>query len=194
MSVLDAKIVLLGASMVGKTSIVNRVISGIFESDEQPTVGACFSTKTVEIEGVQVNMQIWDTAGQERFRSLAPMYYHNAVAAVLVYDCTNFESLNEAKRWADELIQHCGKDQLKYVVGNKIDLVEQRSVEDAQGQAVADSLDGVFFETSALTGKGIDNLFAHLADSVLHKLLDQRREKSESPKPAEADANAKKCC
>merc|ERR1711974_92550 len=88
----DAKLVLLGNSGVGKTSVVLRYVQGVYSLDQPSTIGASFMTKRMFLDDWKVKLQIWDTAGQERFRSMAPMYYRGASAAILVYDITSVES------------------------------------------------------------------------------------------------------
>ncbi|KAF4693254.1 Ras- protein Rab-5 [Perkinsus olseni] len=105
-TVLHHKLVLLGDASVGKSCIVVRFARGEFYEYQEPTIGAAFMTQTVSPfpdSPVQIKFEIWDTAGQERYRSLAPMYYRGAAAAVVVYDITSRESFEGAKRWVNEL-------------------------------------------------------------------------------------------
>ena len=94
---ISTKLVLLGDSAVGKSSIVSRYIRKEFNEFQEPTIGASFLTSTVEFENNKVKFEVWDTAGQERYRSLAPMYYRGATTAMVVYDITSVESYNRAK-------------------------------------------------------------------------------------------------
>eukprot|EP00045_Choanoeca_perplexa_P000057 m.12878 g.12878 ORF g.12878 m.12878 type:complete len:132 (+) comp10046_c0_seq1:27-422(+) len=106
----EAKIVLLGSQSVGKTSLVLRYVEGTFQAVGSPTIGASFFTHKLTVDGTRVKLQLWDTAGQERFRSMAPMYYRGASAALLVYDVTSANSLEEAKSWAAELQRNTEDD------------------------------------------------------------------------------------
>jgi small GTP-binding protein len=143
-----------------------------------------------------VELQVWDTAGQERFRSMAPIYYRNAVAAIIVYDVTVMETLRSAQRWAEgrmiicvdqtihriaELRLHLPVDMVICVVGNKIDL-SYRCVLREQGQQYADSIHALYSETSALTGEGwatqvpapapvagVSHTFEQLAHAIIAK-------------------------
>lgn len=120
---LEAKVVILGAQGVGKTSIVHRYTSGQFSASSVPsTIGASFLTKKLIVDDVKCRLQIWDTAGQERFRSMAPMYYRGSHAAVIVYDVTSFDSFADVKTWIDELRRNMGGDLIIHVVGSKVDL------------------------------------------------------------------------
>ncbi|KAA1076911.1 hypothetical protein PGT21_023841 [Puccinia graminis f. sp. tritici] len=129
-SQLEAKVVILGMQGVGKTSIVHRYTTGSFSYSLTSTIGASFCTKKLSVDGCKVRLQIWDTAGQERFRSMAPMYYRGANAAILVYDITNQESFLDIQNWLDELRQNMSGDLIIQIVGSKADLApESRAVE-----------------------------------------------------------------
>merc|ERR1712065_7596 len=93
------KLVLLGESAVGKSSLVLRFVKGQFHEYQESTIGAAFLTQTVCLDDTTVKFEIWDTAGQERYHSLAPMYYRGAQAAIVVYDITNTDTFNRAKAW-----------------------------------------------------------------------------------------------
>ncbi|KAB5592399.1 Ras-like GTP-binding protein RYL2 [Ceratobasidium theobromae] len=129
---LDAKVVIMGSAGVGKTSLVTRYVEGRFSSQTTTTTGAFFHSKKATVDGTKVRLQIWDTAGQERFRSMAPMYYRGANAAILVYDITSASSFEDVKIWIDELKRNCDPDLLIFIVGAKADLA-------AQGQRVVTS-------------------------------------------------------
>jgi small GTP-binding protein len=102
-TIMDAKVVLLGSANVGKTSIISRAVSDEFDQQMPATIGACYTAKEVDIANVTVNLQIWDTAGQERFRTLAPMYYRGSVVALLVYAINDEASLQDVRKWVDEI-------------------------------------------------------------------------------------------
>lgn len=120
---LEAKVVILGAQGVGKTSIVHRYTSGQFNASSiSSTIGASFLKKNLVVDDVKCRLQIWDTAGQERFRSMAPMYYRGSHAAIVVYDVTNYESFADVKTWIEELKRNMGEDLVIHVVGSKLDL------------------------------------------------------------------------
>jgi small GTP-binding protein len=167
---LDAKIVLLGAASVGKTCIICRAVSNEFDSEMPNTIGACFTAKEMDVAGSVVNLQIWDTAGQERFRTLAPMYYRGSVIAVLVYAVTDQASLDDVKNWADEMKIQTDEMPVLFVVGNKMDLVDERVVKYDQGEGMAKELAAFFTEVSAKTGVGVDELFIRIAEEALKRL------------------------
>ncbi|KAI9512905.1 GTP-binding protein ypt5 [Russula earlei] len=120
----QVKLVLLGEAAVGKSSIVLRFVSKEFQPNKEPTIGAAFLTQKCLLEDRVLRYEIWDTAGQERFHSLAPMYYRNAQAAVVVYDVTKAASLEKAKTWVKELQRQANPNIVIALAGNKIDLVQ----------------------------------------------------------------------
>ncbi|KAF8138159.1 ras-domain-containing protein [Boletus edulis] len=144
---IDAKIVVMGNTGVGKTSLLHRYTQNKFDPrNVTSTTGAFFVTKKVYIDGLKVRLQLWDTAGQERFRSMAPMYYRGANAALLLYDITNASTFDDIRGWLageylclppsfqlincsyPELKKNCPPELIIYIVGSKADLLHQRQV------------------------------------------------------------------
>jgi len=123
----QVKLVLLGEAAVGKSSVVLRFVSNEFQPNKEPTIGAAFLTQKCRLEDRVLRYEIWDTAGQERFHSLAPMYYRNAQAAVVVYDVTKGSSLEKAKSWVKELQRQANPNIVIALAGNKVDLVQSSS-------------------------------------------------------------------
>lgn len=121
---IQVKLVLLGEAAVGKSSIVMRFVNNEFQGNKEPTIGAAFLTQRCRIDDRVLRYEIWDTAGQERFHSLAPMYYRNAQAAVVVYDITKASSLDKAKSWVKELQRQANPNIVIALAGNKLDLVK----------------------------------------------------------------------
>ncbi|KAH0793973.1 small GTP-binding protein [Histomonas meleagridis] len=167
---IDSKIVLLGATSVGKTSIICRAVSDEFDADMPATIGACYTAKQIELEKVNVNLQIWDTAGQERFRTLAPMYYRGSIVALLVFSVIDEASLTDVKNWAQEMKSQTDEMPTIFVIGNKMDLVEERTVTTEQGESVAKELGACYYEVSAKSGRGIEELFVRVAEESAKKL------------------------
>jgi Ras-related protein Rab-21 len=199
---IDAKIVLLGDTGVGKTSLALRFVQDAFSSRTAPTVGASFLTKVLLVEDCKIKLRIWDTAGQERFRSLAPMYYRGACAAVIVFDITREDSFKKMCEWVKELQINLSEDILVVVVGNKADLDKYRRVDKAKAEEYARSIAALsYVEASAKTGEGIEDIFLNLA----HKLNEKRlavpldnggvngaKKLHEDPPPSEN--TEKRCC
>jgi len=136
----QVKLVLLGEMAVGKSSVVLRFVSNEFQANKEPTIGAAFLTQKCRLEDRVLRYEIWDTAGQERFHSLAPMYYRNAQAAVVVYDVTKASSLEKAKTWVKELQRQANPNIVIALAGNKVDLV-QPSPSATSGAATPESED-----------------------------------------------------
>jgi len=160
--VAEAKVVVLGDTGVGKTSIVLRFVEQRFTSNVPPTIGASFLTKTLYLEGVRLKLQLWDTAGQERFRSLAPMYYRGAAVALIVFDVTLEDSFLSMQEWVKELRSNVVDDLLLVIVANQIDKIP-RKITTEEASEYARSIGALFFETSAKKNLGIDQMFSEIA-------------------------------
>ncbi|KAF9947037.1 GTP-binding protein of the rab/ypt [Mortierella alpina] len=157
------KLVLLGESAVGKSSLVLRFVKDQFDDYRESTIGAAFLTQTICLDdATTVKFEIWDTAGQERYKSLAPMYYRNANCAVVVYDITQVSSLDKAKAWVKELQRQADPNIVIALAGNKSDLSARRVVETEEAQAYADEAGLLFFETSAKTATNVNELFTSI--------------------------------
>ncbi|OAL64152.1 autophagy protein [Trichophyton rubrum] len=165
------KLVLLGESAVGKSSLVLRFVKDQFDDYRESTIGAAFLTQTISLdETTTVKFEIWDTAGQERYKSLAPMYYRNANCAVVVYDITQAASLDKAKSWVKELQRQANENIIIALAGNKLDLVnespDKRAIETADAAAYAKEAGLLFFETSAKTSTNVRELFTAIAKKL----------------------------
>jgi len=160
------KVVLVGDTQVGKTCLVSWLTTGSFRGAAPATVGAAFQDHVMATDKGTVSMQIWDTAGQEKYRSLAPMYYRNAQAAILVFDLTSAQSYDALEQWATELREKASDDMKLFVVGNKCDLETDRKVTAVDAREFTFRHGAVeYYETSAKTGLGVVALFRAVADS-----------------------------
>jgi small GTP-binding protein len=157
------KLVLLGESSVGKSSLVLRFVKGQFHEFQESTIGAAFLTQTVQIDDTTVKFEIWDTAGQERYHSLAPMYYRGAQAAIVVYDISNKESFQKAQTWIKELQRQASPNIVIALAGNKLDLANKRAVSYEEAKAYADECGLLFMETSAKTAANVMDIFTSIA-------------------------------
>ena len=170
----SVKLVLLGEAAVGKSSLVLRFVSNDFQENKEPTIGAAFLTQKCTIGDRTIKYEIWDTAGQERFASLAPMYYRNAQAALVVYDITKPASFIKARHWVKELHELASKDITIALVGNKYDLVADendaddslRKVSVEEGRALAEEEGLLFFETSAKTLYNVNEVFVAIGSKI----------------------------
>jgi len=157
------KLVLLGESAVGKSSLVLRFVKGQFHEFQESTIGAAFLTQTVCLDDTTVKFEIWDTAGQERYHSLAPMYYRGAQAAIVVYDITNADTFARAKTWVRELQRQARPDIVIALAGNKSDLGTRRTVEYEEANAYAEENGLLFMETSAKNANNVNEIFLAIA-------------------------------
>jgi Ras-related protein Rab-5C len=164
MSVKRHKVVLLGASSVGKTSIVIRFSKGVFSPGQESTIGAAFVSREIQTDHGSVSLHIWDTAGQERYRSLVPRYSQGAAAIVVVYDVSDNESFRSAQRWVAESRDNHPPGVVWFLIANKCDLPQAVDAIKAQEYANSESLN--FLETSAKTGQNISELFFQIAKLV----------------------------
>ncbi|TFL03413.1 GTP-binding protein RAB5 [Pterulicium gracile] len=161
------KLVLLGESAVGKSSLVLRFVKDQFDDYRESTIGAAFLTQTVTLDdGAAVKFEIWDTAGQERYKSLAPMYYRNANCAVVVYDITQSSSLEKARTWIRELQRQADRSIVIALCGNKADLEERRQVTQEEAKKYAEEEGLMWSETSAKSGDGVQEIFTEIAKKL----------------------------
>jgi small GTP-binding protein len=160
----STKVILLGDSAVGKTSIVLQFYKGEFETTSEPTIGAAYVTKTVHTKKGDVSIQIWDTAGQERFKSVIPMYTRACAAAILVCATDSAESVTALEEWLKIVTDGAEALQNVYVVLNKVDL--EPVFDTAVPEKWAADRRYKFFRTSAKDGGTIDPLFQDVAESL----------------------------
>jgi len=176
--VFQFKLVLLGESAVGKSSLVLRFVKGQFLEFQESTIGAAFLTQTVCLNDLTVKFEIWDTAGQERYHSLAPMYYRGAQAAIVVYDITSRDSFERAKAWVKELQRQGNPNIVIALTGNKLDLAQNRQVQTQEAQSYSEENGILFMETSAKTAANVNELFVAIAKKL--PKLNQQNARSSS--------------
>lgn len=161
--------VTIGESSVGKTCLVNRFIRNKFNVAEANTVGAIYETYTERRGDQSIEVQIWDTAGQEKFRSLAPVYYRGAAAAIVVFDMSKRSTFSTIQSWIDEFKNVAGESSVVLIVGNKVDLSDQLQIAQMEALEWATSHGCRFFQTSAKSGEGVRELFTALVDILISK-------------------------
>ena len=153
------KVLLLGNSDVGKSSLLLRFVDSVWNETFVPTIGVDFKVKTVEIGDKKVKMQIWDTAGQERFRNVISTYFRGGNGLLLIYDITNKDSFKNLESWLIEIEKNASENILKILIGNKSDLEEDREISKEEGQAFANRNGMQFMETSAKMNTNVDEAF-----------------------------------
>jgi Ras-related protein Rab-7A len=167
------KVIILGDSGVGKTSLMNQYVHKRFSNQYKATIGADFLTKEVMIDDKLVTLQIWDTAGQERFQSLGVAFYRGADSCVLVYDITDAKSFENLESWREEFLVHAAPRNAEtfpfVVLGNKADLASsRRQVSPAKAKAwCASKGDVPCFETSAKEALNVEQAFHTIAKNAL---------------------------
>eukprot|EP00948_MAST-09A_sp_MAST-9A-sp1_P001844 g1844.t1 len=168
------KVVLLGDTGVGKSSIALRFVHSRFNAQSDATIGASFLSKTIRVNKMAsqrggrqtsdlLKVQIWDTAGQEKYHSLAPMYYRGAAAAVITFDITNSKSFETLKDWVDELMNYGPPNLHLCLAANKCDLAHLRKVDMEMAKEYAAEIGANFYETSAKEDVGVTTMFNVIA-------------------------------
>lgn len=162
------KILIIGESGVGKSSLLLRFTDDTFDPELAATIGVDFKVKTIAVDGNSAKLAIWDTAGQERFRTLTPSYYRGAQGVILVYDVTKRDTFTRLENWLNELETYCTRNDLvKMLVGNKIDKEENRVVDRNEGLKFARKHSMLFIEASAKTRDGVQCAFEELVEKIL---------------------------
>lgn len=174
-SFMKHKIVMIGDSLVGKTSLMHRLTRDVFMPSCQPTVGTGCATWSTTLGKDPTYLQIWDTAGQERYRSLGGIFYQNAEAAIVVFSKTDIESAKNVKSWVEQFRAVMGTSPFIAIVQNKSDIdyscqISDESSEEIDIEKWAKEKGFFYIETSAKTGKNVQELFIAVTQSVVQKL------------------------
>ena len=166
------KLILGGDGGVGKTSMVHRFVEDAFQTDYKSTIGTSIMKKECEFEGLssKVRFVIWDLAGQSQFKRVRQTYVENAEAGIVVYDVTRKDTFDNLETWHNEIKEASPTISL-VLVGNKIDLVDDRQVTTEEGQALAQKLGLTYIETSAKHGTNIQDAFKMLALQMIKRFV-----------------------
>ncbi|CAJ1053549.1 LOW QUALITY PROTEIN: ras-related protein Rab-3D-like [Xyrichtys novacula] len=164
------KLLIIGNSSVGKTSFLFRFADDTFTSAFVSTVGIDFKVKTIYRNDKRVKLQIWDTAGQERYRTITTAYYRGAMGFLLMYDITSQESFCAVQDWATQIKTYSWGNAQVALVGNKLDLEEDRQVPTEDGKRLATELGFQFFEASAKDNINVKQVFDKLVDVICDKM------------------------
>lgn len=164
------KLVIIGDTCVGKTSILSKFFRNEFDINSNSTIGVEFSKKLIKVENSTINLQVWDTAGQERFRAITTAYYRGSKGILLVYDITNINTFDNLNRWLDESYNIVGHIPIM-LIGNKCDLKHKRQVSTEMGKEFAEKYGCMFLETSALDSTNIIKAFMDLVNYIYQESI-----------------------
>ena len=208
------KLLLIGNSSVGKSSLLFRFVENVWDDNFVPTIGVDFvrniyliylyilqKLKTLEVNGKKVKLQIWDTAGQERFKNITASYYRGGNGVLVVYDITDRDSFENLNSWLIEIEKNANKNVYKLLIGNKSDLEDKRKVTYQEGKDFATSNGMQFIETSAKTDSKVKDAFELLTQEIIKSNVTKEKgmEKKErtvhlSDKGADLATKQKKGC
>lgn len=196
------KIIVLGESKVGKTSLICRYSKDEFATSYLSTVGVDFQIKKIQVDDKAIKLQIWDTAGQERFRTITRNFFNSTHGFIVCYDITSKDSFQCVTLWLNEIKKNSGDEDVQIIlIGNKSDLDDERQVTTEQGQNFANNHKIPFFETSAKEGTNLNEVFETLSRNIIEVLkkkkpIEEKERTSfslnpEKTKPVEEKRN---CC
>ena len=193
------KVVLLGESGVGKTSIISQFTAGKFDPDCVTSLSAQFISKIIELPNIKksIKFDIWDTAGQEKYRALAKIFYKDAKVILLVYDITSQKSFEELKNyWYEQIKLNADTDIIIGVVANKSDLYGSQAVQNDEAEKFAEKIKAIFQSTSAKSDQGITSLFDNIGQKYFNPNYDcgaaDKKAQEEYRKKKEAEQQQKK--
>ena len=195
------KILLIGNSGVGKSSLLLRFADEYFNDTQMPTIGVDFKIRTIEVDTKDVRLQIWDTAGQERFKTITSAYYKGSQGIIVTYDITDRTSFTQVIEWMNEVEKNADCLMAKMLIGNKKDLDSQREVSYEEGKELADTYNIKFMETSAKESLNVEESFIAMAKdikdqvSLLTRPQDSRRSRKLTGKTNKIEKDSKnRCC
>ena len=198
---ISVKVVLLGESGVGKTSIITQFTTKKFNPKCNTSVSAQFTSKTIDFpeQKKSIRFDIWDTVGQEKYRALTKIFYKDAKIIILVYDITTEYSFNALKDyWYKETLNNTDGEPLYALCANKYDLYQKQTVKTEQGKQFADEIHAIFQNTSAASDTGINILFETLGRKIINPKYDYKKAEREGIKLDKSDKNNKDgkkgCC
>jgi small GTP-binding protein len=163
------KILLIGDSGVGKSSLLIRYSENTFTDNFSSTIGIDFRIKTIDVNDKRIKLQIWDTSGLERFKTVTGAYYRNVMGIFLVYDVSNIKSFQNINNWLKNVKKNASDEKCLMLIGNKCDK-EEREVSFEIGKQLADELNIKFIETSAKSTINIDEIFTEMAINIIENM------------------------
>ncbi|CAF1205904.1 unnamed protein product [Adineta ricciae] len=185
------KLLIVGDSGVGKTSILQRFATDYFKDDYVATVGVDFHIRTIDVDGHRCKLQVWDTAGQDRFRCVVSTFYRGAHGAMICFDITDKDSFQNVQTWLDAIYTSCPEDTPVFLVGTKSDLQYKRVIPYTIAKAYADKNRLVYLETSAKTNENILICFEDFTRSIVaHKNQMKLNTKEKATEGIKIDLNS----
>ena len=187
------KILLLGDSEVGKSCFLMRYSDNVFVENYITTIGLDYKLKSVKLDsGKTIKVQLWDTAGQDKYRTIAKNYFKGSHGILLLYDITKQSSFNNIREWIQDIREEVSQKAIIFVIGNKIDLADQRKISKEKGIELAEEYKLPFFEASAKSGENVDEVFKALYKKISEVYGDLEREMGS--KLNKRKKNKRKCC
>ncbi|KAL5477875.1 hypothetical protein EMCRGX_G024728 [Ephydatia muelleri] len=169
------KLLIIGDSGVGKSSLLLRFADNLFSGTYITTIGVDFKIRTIDVDGEKVKLQIWDTAGQERFRTITSTYYRGTHGVIVVYDVTNSDSFVNVKRWLQEIDQNC-ESVSRILVGNKNDAPDKKVVSSEDARKFSETMHIDFYEASAKDNINVEDIFNAITKQVLKSKRDTTKD------------------
>ncbi len=191
------KILLLGDTSVGKSCLLLRFCDNSFQEAHLTTIGLDFRLKTINLkDDRKVKIQIWDTAGEDRFRSITRNYYKGAKGILLIFDVTDKETFTHVRDWIERIHEESPEGITICLVGNKIDMNESRVISNEEGKKIADEFKIPYFETSAKSNIGVEEVFTHLVKEVDTIYMNEHKEEvgRKTVLNQKTKNKKKKCC
>ena len=166
------KIILSGAKNVGKSSLIARYCDDVFNEDMMDTIGVAFKRKKIDLEDdISLDVNIWDMGGEEKYKALFPQYVKGATAALILYDTTRKETIDDISSWVKIVDDYAKENIIKVLIGTKIDLKDQREItkKEAEKHCAEHNWTASVIETSAKTGENVEDAFLNVAKEIVQR-------------------------
>jgi len=171
---LKYKIILAGAKNVGKSSLIARYCDNVFNERMMDTIGVAFKRKRIKMtDELSLDVNIWDMGGEEKYKKLFPQYVKGATAALILYDTTNKETIDDVNSWVEIVNEYASEDIIKVLIGTKIDLKDKREITkiEAEKYCTKQNWCAEIIETSAKTGENVEDAFLNVANEIVKRNL-----------------------
>jgi small GTP-binding protein len=187
------RLVIIGDFSVGKTCLLNRFVDDHYTPYEHSTVGASYQVRNYAIDDRQIQLQMWDTAGHEKYRALGPLYFREALGAIVVFDLTSRSSFEHLDAWIASFIDVAGSAAVIAIAGNKSDLTAEHQVTEEEGRTFARGKKAIFAVTSARTGSGVEEFFDELIREVVRRTVERAKISGNTDWKVQADGTSCFC-